>query len=446
MVLVLACIMIIGAAVPAVALSNQALPAFDRKVTERIETKNILQHIKMLSEDIGPRVMGSSEEKLAAEYIKGILESYGYELELYEFPIQRVGFVVPEVSIIEPVKLKIYPTPISGTALTNGEGVTGQLIDWGTTLTPPVGAAGKIAVISCPVGATSSTSYNNHLTAVQNGGGIGMVLIRQDNARPGGRVTVPASIPAVVLSMSEGNNLRTLMQVSEVTLNINLETNKTSTHVIATKKPVNGNRTKEGAVIVGAHYDSVHSAPGANDNASSVAIMLELARVIANYPIEREIRFIAFGAEEGGGGSRYYVENLTLEDKQGIYAMINMEMLGSTWEPLSQVYVMTVDGNANFITDAGEAAGARLDHVLATGAVGGSDHVPFHNAGIRAAIYARVLLDPFRLESEYHTPEDNMYENISPERLKEAADIVGAAVYDILRPATPNLINSQIRR
>jgi hypothetical protein len=53
MVLVLACIMIIGAAVPAVALSNQALPAFDRKVTERIETENILQHIKMLSEESG---------------------------------------------------------------------------------------------------------------------------------------------------------------------------------------------------------------------------------------------------------------------------------------------------------------------------------------------------------------------------------------------------------
>jgi Iap family predicted aminopeptidase len=54
-------------------------------------------------------------------------------------------------------------------------------------------------------------------------------------------------------------------------------------------------------VVVGAHLDTVPQAPGAEDNASGVAVLLELARLAAAEPPEVPVRFIAFGAEEPRG-------------------------------------------------------------------------------------------------------------------------------------------------
>jgi hypothetical protein len=52
------------------------------------------------------------------------------------------------------------------------------------------------------------------------------------------------------------------------------------------------------SVVVGAHYDSVIGAPGADDNASGVAVLLQLARLLAAMPLERTLRLVAFVNEE----------------------------------------------------------------------------------------------------------------------------------------------------
>jgi aminopeptidase YwaD len=223
--------------------------------------------------------------------------------------------------------------------------------------------------------------------------------------------------------------------------------------VIATRKPKNEKKAKDEILIIGGHYDSVYGAPGANDNASSVAVVLELARVFANYPIDRELRFMAFGAEEGGGGSYRYVESLS-EDEKAKISVINMEMLGSIYEPQEKTFSATADGSTNFMTDAFVAAGARfVELVPFAGPVCCSDHVPFHLFGMPSIVYARaypgiIPWDPegrFGLEWWYHTPLDTL-ERMSEERLEEAAKIAGAAAYDILRKDTPNLERSAIRR
>ena len=51
-------------------------------------------------------------------------------------------------------------------------------------------------------------------------------------------------------------------------------------------------------IVIGAHYDSVRGSPGANDNASGVAALLELARWLREQPVSREVRFVAFVNEE----------------------------------------------------------------------------------------------------------------------------------------------------
>ena len=59
-----------------------------------------------------------------------------------------------------------------------------------------------------------------------------------------------------------------------------------------------GTVKKDEIVVIGAHYDSVSGSPGANDNASAVAVILEIARTLKGRQFERTVRFVAFVNEE----------------------------------------------------------------------------------------------------------------------------------------------------
>ena len=68
----------------------------------------------------------------------------------------------------------------------------------------------------------------------------------------------------------------------------------------------------------------------------------------------------------------------------------------------------------------------------------------FHKVGIPAALFIRVHADG-SLENFYHTPQDTLAENISPERMQSALEIVGAAVFDLIRKEIPALDRSRVR-
>lgn len=89
----------------------------------------------------------------------------------------------------------------------------------------------------------------------------------------------------------------------------------------------------DGIIVIGAHYDSAVGTPGADDNASGVAGLLELARLTAENPLKRTARFVAFTLEEppsfmtGNMGS--YICAKGLKDKGvKVHGMISLEMLG----------------------------------------------------------------------------------------------------------------------
>ena len=79
-------------------------------------------------------------------------------------------------------------------------------------------------------------------------------------------------------------------------------------------------------VVIGAHYDVVPGCPGADDNATGVAVLLELARLFSAQPPRRPVRLVAFDLEEYGlVGSRAYVQTLQGEP---VHLMLSLEMLG----------------------------------------------------------------------------------------------------------------------
>jgi alkaline phosphatase isozyme conversion protein len=81
-------------------------------------------------------------------------------------------------------------------------------------------------------------------------------------------------------------------------------------------------------LIVGAHYDSVETGRGADDNASGVGVLLEAAQRIWQVDTPYTIRFIAFGAEEVDlNGSRSYVNRMPPAEIDNTWAMINLDSL-----------------------------------------------------------------------------------------------------------------------
>lgn len=125
-------------------------------------------------------------------------------------------------------------------------------------------------------------------------------------------------------------------------------------------------------VVVGAHYDSAVGAPGADDNASGVAVLLEIARAFENKGRRRTIRFVAFVNEEPphfqteSMGSLHYARACK-ERGDEIVAMLSLESLGYYRdEPGSQKYPPIVSwfypDQGNFVAFIGNASSRSLVH------------------------------------------------------------------------------------
>ena len=102
---------------------------------------------------------------------------------------------------------------------------------------------------------------------------------------------------------------------------------KSYKNIVAEKR---GITSPHKVLILGAHYDTVPGSPGADDNASAVALLLEVARNIQAVPLGSTVRLIAFSLEEYDyGGSAHYVEGLKKGGEE-ILGMISAEMVGFT--------------------------------------------------------------------------------------------------------------------
>ena len=103
-----------------------------------------------------------------------------------------------------------------------------------------------------------------------------------------------------------------------------------------------GTKRPDEIVVLGAHYDTVAATPGADDNASAVATLIEAARLLRQHSFQRTIRFVAFTCEEpphsftDAMGSKVYARQCRMRG-ENIVAMLCLEMVGYySCEPNSQ--------------------------------------------------------------------------------------------------------------
>jgi hypothetical protein len=107
---------------------------------------------------------------------------------------------------------------------------------------------------------------------------------------------------------------------------------------------IRGRGNTDNILVVGAHYDTVTGTPGADDNASGIAGLLELSRLLNGKPLKKTVRFVAFALEEPPifrskfMGSYVYAKQLK-EKGEYIEGMICLEMIGFfSDEPQSQFF------------------------------------------------------------------------------------------------------------
>jgi Zn-dependent M28 family amino/carboxypeptidase len=212
-------------------------------------------------------------------------------------------------------------------------------------------------------------------------------------------------------------------------------------------------------VVVGAHYDTVAGCPGANDNATGVAAVLELAQRFSGRPQPRTIHFVAFVNEEPPFfqtehmGSAVYANALRSRDER-VAGMLSLETMGYYSEergsqrypePMTALYPDV----GNFIGFVANIASARLlwrarrafkrrtsfplqsaAVPAAISGVGWSDHWAFWQAGYPAMMVTDTA--PYRYPW-YHTAGDTP-EKVDYERLAHVVDGLEAVIETIAIP------------
>lgn len=160
-------------------------------------------------------------------------------------------------------------------------------------------------------------------------------------------------------------------------------------------------------LVVGGHIDTVPDSPGANDNASGIAAIVELARIFRSTPQVNFITFVAFGSEEYDSartshhdGSAHFVNKLGNRGRRRLAGMISVDMVADG-RPLL-VGNSDISGRhkvANTLYRKIRKRNIAVDRITLCDC---SDHGPFEHAGLDAAFgYSGP-------EPDYHSPQDTI--------------------------------------
>ena len=186
-------------------------------------------------------------------------------------------------------------------------------------------------------------------------------------------------------------------------------------------------------ILLGAHHDTQADSVGADDNATGVAGLLELARVLAPLPRRRTIRLVSFGAEEQlSVGSAEYVRRHRGELGQRGALMLNFDSFGS-WMGWNELIVNGPTELEAYVRPFFERRGAYvkiLNEIMPY-----ADHFPFVAAGVPGITLIRPNCTGGRF---FHHRSDDDPTRVSPALMANLLDSAGDLISDLsARPALP---------
>ena len=297
--------------------------------------------VRHLAETIGLRRSATPDERLAAEYLGGLLQANGFTVTLQSVPFtgtRNVARITAPTATLPGGPNWQLSVSNSGRLTGPDAPVVAEVVYAGTGATAadfPAGTAGKIVLLD--QGANTAARNTQVANAVAAGAAAVIVGATANNASPPTVTVTPAqpTIPIVGGGRAHLDWIKGLLAAGPLTLGLATHNNVNypRTNVIGVRKAVGDpTGTKAPIVMVGAHIDTVLGAPGADDDGSGNGVAQEIARVISQYPLDKEIRIGGWAGEEDGYiGSQAYLASLPAAEKARFVGEWQMDMVGSPY-------------------------------------------------------------------------------------------------------------------
>ncbi|MCC6416468.1 MAG: M28 family peptidase [Opitutaceae bacterium] len=353
---------------------------------EPIDSRRLEQHLTHLVNGIGVRLAGTAGEAAAAQWLRGQLAPSGAVVTEEIFPVQARVVQTQELQVwFDDAWHDAGCSLFANTPGTNGEWIEAPLVFF-------EGATGyqrreldellrgKIVMhFGCHI--ESRENYRRLIQA--NPRGLLMVDVRYPGAEARADAIFPtyAAKGGVVTSLNvayldawrwkERGATRARFRV------VGGPQPATSANIIA---ELPGSDPAAGVLFIGGHHDTQADSPGADDNGTATAGLIELARVLAPLPRKRAIRLISFGAEEQlSVGSAVYVRRHRAELASKGVLMFNLDSFGSLlgWNVISGSAPVELE---QLLSGHFAWQGEYLRREL--GVMPYADHFPFNAAGV----------------------------------------------------------------
>ncbi|BAZ09244.1 putative aminopeptidase [Calothrix sp. NIES-4071] len=345
--------------------------------------------------NMGPRVAGTPINEKASAYIEQQYRKAGYRTRIQTFTYSKFrdagsSLTVDGTTIKANALFGSAPGKLSARLVAVPNKARAE--DFAK-----VNVKGAIAIVK-----RGEIRFTQKVDNAVNAGAVGVVIVNNKSGNlAGGTLTQKSKIPVLGISGDDGDKLYARSLTTPLTINFNANgqnVDVTGRNVIAFQEGVT-----QPKVILGGHFDSVELAPGANDNASGTAVVLDIARKVSNTPLARQAWFIAFDGEEDGlHGSRAFVDAATPQFLSELKGMMNFDMVG--------VNDKLLIGGSSELTKIAQVVQPKAQLFGASYANGASDHAPFAARGVPILFFYRGM------EPNYHSRNDK---TVDPKLLDE---------------------------
>jgi len=303
-----------------------------------VNQERLWAHVSVLCEEIGPRLSGTPADERTVEYISRHFRRCGTKVEVQDFPCPGWSHKATELTLLATGGPE--PLPAFAQTFTEACDVEAELVGVSTRseleLAPDL--EGKVLMLSGEAADGLAADRNSTLLSAEGRRPSAVIVI-------GNRETVSTKlirdpflrVPAAAVSHSVGLKLRE-NEGKRVRLQLRARHYDSVGHNVIGRIPGEG----KGHIAVAAHYDTAADSPGATDNASGTAVILELCQLFATRDKRKlGLDFIAYGAEEygrhggnlgGNLGSVEYVRRHPVETKAA-RAVVEADCIGTVNVP-----------------------------------------------------------------------------------------------------------------
>lgn len=268
-----------------------------------------------------PREFGTQEETAAGDYLAQQMRDLGYEVSFQEFDFVHDSSATLDVDG-EALETAIMDNsaPVGGTGPLVYVGL-GQEQD-----IPAGGLEGKVALIR-----RGELTFQEKGANAAAAGAVAAVVFNSEPDPFRGFVQ-ELDIPVFSLSGTDGEPLAALLQAGEdLSAQFTGEIDMRHSRNIVAHRAGTGEDGR--TLILGAHYDTLPGAEGANDNAAGISVLRMVAGHIGEMTLPFGVKVVFFGSGEAGiVGADHYAMGMSEEELENTMGMVNLDLLGTGLE------------------------------------------------------------------------------------------------------------------